>query len=130
MNIYVAGPMRGLPLFNFPAFHAATARLRELGHTVFNPAERDEMVHGKDIASSPTGDIRDAENKGFNLRNALAADLEWICHKADAVALLPGWEKSRGAIAERAVADALGLRVLFIDEKNVHEFVSLSRAAA
>ena len=40
MNIYVAGPMRGYPEFNFPSFHAAAAQLRAAGHTVFNPAER------------------------------------------------------------------------------------------
>ena len=119
MNIYVAGPMRGLPNFNFPAFHAATARLRALGHTVFNPAERDEEKHGKDIASSPTGDLGEAAQKGFSLREALCADTAWICQHADAIALLPGWQNSRGALAERALAVALGLRVFHIYESAV-----------
>ena len=38
-RIYISGPMTGLPEFNFPAFHAAAAKLRERGHAAVNPAE-------------------------------------------------------------------------------------------
>jgi len=40
-TIYLSGPMSGLPGFNFPAFHAAAAKLRADGFTVLNPAETD-----------------------------------------------------------------------------------------
>jgi len=112
-KVYVAGPMRGIPEFNFPAFHAATAKLRAAGHTVFNPAERDNERHGEDISKgNVTGDETiAAKEHGFNLREALGEDLEFICRHADVVALLPGWENSKGAIAERATALALGLEV-------------------
>jgi len=113
MKIYVAGPMRGIPEFNFPAFHAAAAWLREQGHTVFNPAERDIEVTGVDISKGNlTGDNAQAEAEhGFNLREALKDDLVFICLEADAIALLPGWENSKGANAELATARALGLEV-------------------
>jgi len=113
-RIYVAGPMRGIVEFNFPAFHAATAKLRAEGWLVFNPAEKDNERHGVDISKgNVTGDESiAARDHGFNLREALALDLDFICREADAIALLPGWENSKGATAEHATAVALGLSVL------------------
>jgi hypothetical protein len=114
MKIYLAGPMRGYKDFNFPAFHAAATKLREAGNTVFNPAERDERKHGKGTLTSPTGNLKTIERKGFSLRDALEADTRWICRNAEAVALLPDWEKSKGAKAEKALAEALGLEVIYL----------------
>ena len=118
MKIYLAGPMRGIPEFNFPAFHAAAAKLREAGHEVFSPAERDIERHGGvDIsAGNATGCEKESTEKhGFNLRVALGEDLAWICAHAEAIALLPGWIRSRGATAEHATALALGLQVVNVE---------------
>lgn len=108
--------MRGIPLFNFPAFHAAAANLRAQGHEVFNPAERDNETHGTDIsAGNLTGDESlAAEQHGFNLREAMADDCEYICRHAEAIVMLPGWERSKGAKAERALAMALGHQIIFL----------------
>jgi len=114
LNVYIAGPMRGIRDFNFHQFHAAATALRQLGHTVFNPAERDEKEYGADVSKSATGDLADAEARGFSLRRALAADTAWICEHADAIALLPGWMDSKGAKAELALAQALGLEVIVL----------------
>lgn len=116
MKIYLAGPMRGIPEFNFPAFMAAAAILRSQGHFVFNPAERDNDKHGTDISKgNATGcEATAAKVHGFSLREALGADLAYICAEAEAIALLPGWQNSKGANAEKATADALGLEVMFL----------------
>jgi hypothetical protein len=98
MKIYLAGPMRGIPEFNFPAFHAAANVLRHDGHLVFNPAENDELMEKQGVP--------------ITIRRCLEIDLAWICREADAVALLPGWQNSKGAQAERATAVALGLEVI------------------
>jgi hypothetical protein len=114
-KVYVAGPMRGIPEFNFPAFNAAAAALRKIGCKVFNPAERDIERHkGVDISKgNATGDEKQAAaTYGFSLRDALGDDLAFICKYADAVALLPGWQNSKGAKAEHATADALGLVIV------------------
>lgn len=114
MRIYVAGPMRGIPEFNFPAFHAAAAKLRADGHEVFNPAEKDNERHGTDISKGNAAGCEHvaAAQHGFNLREALGMDLSWICAEAEGIALLPGWQNSKGATAEHATAVALGLIVI------------------
>lgn len=116
MRIYLAGPMQNYPEFNFPAFNSRTKELRDQGHEVFNPAERDIERHGGvDISKgNSTGSLEQAvTNHGFNLREALRDDLVYICQTADAIALLPGWENSKGARAEHATAVALGLKIIY-----------------
>ncbi len=119
MKIYLAGPMRGIPNFNFPAFEKASTMLREQGHIVFSPAERDIEQHGADFAEdNPNGDNElAAKEHGFNLREALAADTQWICLNADAIALLPGWVLSEGASTERSLGKALGLTIIELGEE-------------
>lgn len=118
-KVYVAGPMRGIPEFNFPAFNAAAKMLRADGFEVFNPAEKDCEKYGTDFAKGNTtgNEGEAASNFGFNLREALAADLEYICLHADIIALLPGWENSKGAMAEYCTARALGLEIIQLTKK-------------
>lgn len=105
MDIYLAGPMTGIEHYNFPMFHTAADALRGLGHTVFSPAEHDAESGFDAVAVNANG--TDAESYGFCLRKALKADLSWICDNADAIALLPGYEDSKGVAAELALAAAL-----------------------
>lgn len=116
MKLYLAGPMRGIPEFNFPAFNAAAAMLRSLGHEVFNPAERDNERHGTNIGlGNSTGDEAvAAKEHGFSLREALRDDTAYICMEAEGIALLPGWYDSKGAVAELSLARALGLKLILI----------------
>lgn len=119
MKVYLAGPMRGIPEFNFPAFHREAAWLRRCGHEVFSPAEHELLRANRGAGTlfgNATGDEALAvQQHGFNLREALGADLAWICAEAEAIALLPGWETSSGAAAEWAAAKALGLKFIYLD---------------
>lgn len=119
MNIYLAGPMRGYKDFNFPAFFAAAEVLRKDGHQVFNPAERDTNEFGSEKLKSEKGDeaelSRNLGMDGLSLtRKVFLHDTHYICTQADAIALLPGWEKSKGANAEKALAEAIGLKVMVL----------------
>jgi nucleoside 2-deoxyribosyltransferase len=116
VKIYLAGPMRGYPNFNFPAFDKGAEILRNLGFEVFSPAERDRDVHGTALENNATGDEdKAAKEHGFSLREALGADTAWICKHADAIALLPNWDRSKGAKAELALANALGLKTMWFE---------------
>ena len=105
-RLYLAGAMRGIPFLNFPAFDKAAADLREAGFEVFSPAEHDRGIYGDNFELQYPLGVAGPE---FDLRAALAADTHYICTQADGIALLPGWEASSGAKAERALAYALGL---------------------
>jgi hypothetical protein len=119
MRVYLAGPMRGIPNFNFPAFDFAAAKLRAAGFTVFSPAERDREAYGASIQDNPTGDESKVTNTACTINDCMAADCEWICRHAHGIALLPGWEKSSGANAELALAKALGLTVITLGKEYV-----------
>ena len=104
MRVYLAGPMTGLPEFNFPAFDSAAESLEAMGHVVFNPAQMD-----RDLGFDPS---QPSVSKEF-LRDAMRRDLSAICG-ADAIAMLPGWEKSGGARIEWMLAVHLGLKVVYL----------------
>lgn len=114
-RIYIAGPMRGYPDFNAPAFRDAAKRLRAAGHEVFCPTERDDAHGFTPDGMAFTGTEAELDEAGFDLRRALCDDLVWITRHADAVVVLPGWEDSRGATAEAATARALNLPVRELD---------------
>ncbi|HUD82601.1 MAG TPA: DUF4406 domain-containing protein [Candidatus Saccharimonadales bacterium] len=103
MLAYIAGPMRGYDLYNFPAFDTKALELRKKGWAVTNPAELDRVNH--------VHEFTDPLPPNF-LRHAMARDCAAIC-KADAIVLLAGWEESRGVTVELALASLLKLRVFY-----------------
>jgi len=84
--------MTGREDFNFPAFHTAADRFRKAGWRVANPAEN-------------FGGRTDLARETY-----LRADLAMLA-KCDAIAMLPGWRRSRGALLEYVIAHELRLDV-------------------
>lgn len=101
-SLYVAGPMTGLPEFNFPAFNATAAKLRADGWVVFNPAEKDEEA-ALNPEACKTGDDQLAIATGFDFKAAYMWDIDKVIN-SDGIYMLPGWEASPGARGEHAVA--------------------------
>lgn len=109
-RVYIAGPMRGFAKFNFPAFDEARDRAIELGFDPISPADMDRTSgvhedHPPHLAQGP------AMARTFATRDTQAL-LSLRAEDGDGIALLPGWEKSTGAVAEFFLARWLGLQVL------------------
>ncbi len=98
-RLYLAGPMCGIAEHNFPLFNRVAATLRDRGHEVFNPAENDD------------GGVR--RPRGFYMRLDVAALL-----RAEAIVVLPGWQRSRGANLEVWLAIDLGLPIFACEIAN------------
>lgn len=97
LKIYIAGPMTGYPDYNRAAFNAKASELMAEGHIVLNPA----VLPGS-LCQSEYMDI------------CLA-----MVRSADAIYLLNRWEESIGARAEHALAEKLGLTVIYESPTNI-----------
>lgn len=92
VRLYIAGPMTGLPEYNYPAFNEAEKLLLAAGYDVLNPV------------------VNDPGTK---------MPWDWYMRKSlkqiavsDGIALLPGWEGSQGAQMEARIGRELGMDVL------------------
>ncbi|KAB1578750.1 DUF4406 domain-containing protein [Serratia marcescens] len=95
MKTYIAGPMSDRPAFNRPAFHLAATHLMACGHTPLNPA------------TLPDG-LAEADYMAIGIA---------MLQRAEAIYLLDGWQSSVGAKAEFALAEKLGLKVIYQEKR-------------
>lgn len=112
VRVYIAGPMTGRAQWGFPAFREAAATLRAAGFDVVSPHELDEAT-GFD-STAPVNEFTQEHLLAALRRDALAV------LDVDGVATLDGWELSRGARAEVALAAAAR-----IPSRSVAEWVRL-----
>lgn len=92
-HIYLAGPMTGWPGHNFDTFRKAAERLKTAGWIVVNPAEN-------------FGGRTDLPRETY-----MRTDVATLA-RCDAIALLPGWQESRGAKVEYLLAREMGLKII------------------
>lgn len=102
LKVFISGPMSNLPDWNFPAFHAMADRLHAAGYQVVNPSELYEAMD-----QVPTEWV---DSMRFAIK---------ILVDCDAIVMLPGWQQSKGATIEAAIARSLGFKVL--DSESLEE---------
>lgn len=113
MRCYLAGPMTGYPLFNFPAFDKRRDELRAAGHIVVSPADLDRAIGFDPADENALAEIR--VDDAF-IDAAIQRDVAAIL-QCDAIVMLKGWEYSKGAKGELGVAKWRGLRVFYPPDK-------------
>lgn len=117
-KIYIAGPMTGLPGFNYAAFDKAAAKLRAEGiWEVVSPAE----------IGNRYGDP-EAINADPKLLAAVVAAETHALAECEAIYLLPCWNKSAGARRELAQAIENGAEIVWEEtapkyDTNLVEFI-------
>lgn len=94
IKLYIAGPMTGIPDHNYPAFHAASEELSNAGYLVLHTANPDNLEPEK---------LKSTTWQQW-LKKAIARMMD-----ADAIALLPGWQASKGARLEVMVGLEVGM---------------------
>lgn len=120
MKIYIAGPMRGRKYFNFPSFDAAKVELEKQGHSVISPADLDRQTGFDPELLGSDYDWQDLNKIQFSLFDAIDRDVQAL-KTCDAIYMLDGWETSRGARAEKALAEWIGLHVIYQTNEDVLE---------
>lgn len=108
-RIYVAGPMRGLPDLNSKAFNRASDILSLL-YDVVNPIDldiEDGCAWDADIYSSEEEYLAQ-----LDMAEIIKRDLDALA-TCQYIYMLDGWDKSKGALAEKATAEWHGITVLY-----------------
>lgn len=109
MRLYLAGPMTGIPRFNFPAFDRWACALRSVGFDVLSPHEADPYETRAIAWRSADGDPAALpESDGPIVTTLRNVEGVGTCH---GLALMPDWQRSAGTRHEIATADRFGVIV-------------------
>ena len=97
-RVYLSGPITGLPEPKYTLLFArAEQHYRTAGYEVVNPVELGKALLLK--------------HPGASYEDFMSVDLEAL-RSCTAIALLVGWENSKGAVREKAEAERLGLEIM------------------
>lgn len=96
--VYVAGPVTGIEDDNRPAFERARKQLLK--------------IDGLEVVTIP----QDFVPSNYSHEDAMRVCIDYLVRETHLVALLPGWENSRGASLEHAIAEQLGIPTMTVDQ--------------
>ncbi len=108
VSVYIAGPISGIENGNKEQFKKYQDKFIDLNFYVVNPHD----LHSDEDTEFMNdrlkfGQITEKEHHGYFMR----IDLHHMC-KCDLVAVLPGWEKSKGANIEVRTANDINIPVI------------------
>jgi hypothetical protein len=120
MKVYIAGPMTGIPQFNYPAFHGMARDLRKVviepgvHIDAFDPTEADPEHVQEWCMASEDGRFPDPALARWPTHGEFVArGVRTIIDGGfDAIVVLPDWGKSRGARTEVMAGLASGCRIV------------------
>ena len=131
MRIYISGKIgRQMPdEATLQSFAHAEQVLQAMGFETFNPTTSGLGSTAEILSKAGTSLYREMATREINSYRQrswydciLMLDLE-VLSWYDAICMLPGWQHSPGACAERAVADAMGLRIYELTEYDTLVFI-------
>lgn len=104
-RVYIAGPMTGIELWNFPAFDEVERKLREIGVLPVSPAALDRAygAHPEDWKGSWS-----QTPEHFNIHAVAKRDITGIS-EAKAIAVLEGYSNSKGTFSEVSYGEWVGV---------------------
>jgi len=100
---YLAGPMSGLPQYNFPEFYRVAKELRLCGFKIISPAELDDEETAAAALAAKTSVAGETSVAGKSWADFLQRDVKIIADQCQGIVFLPGWRGSRGARLEAFV---------------------------
>lgn len=112
---YLAGPMTGIPQFNYPEFFRIAKALRAEGFDIISPAEQDSPAKLELILESPDGDLSKMPPSVGTWGDFLSHDVKLIADGVNGIFFMPGWQKSRGARLEAFVGITCAKELAEID---------------
>jgi hypothetical protein len=112
-QVYLGGPMRGQPLYNYQAFEDAAHALRAMGYLVYSPVDFDIDLGYVDVefTTEPNGRrifTKVELNDTFDMHKVMRYDIR-IITQMDAVVFLPNWQGSSGSKMEDTVREFCGI---------------------
>lgn len=110
MRIYISGPISGMPDLNREAFANAATYLRARGNDVVSPHEI--ISHER------------AEREAWEWADYMREDIKALM-TCDAIYMLDGWERSKGARIEHMLARQLGFVLSWDADRDDREYDSM-----
>jgi hypothetical protein len=99
VKVYISGPMTGIPEFNYPAFEAAEKIVSAAGYDPVSPHRAPKLETWKEYMRYDIKLLMDCQ----------------------AIAMLPGWENSKGANIEFDIANRLDFYIWGIHEGELRQ---------